>query len=133
MLARVCQEKKTEPIILKSIFDWIICGFFKNPDEVNTNLNITHIYRVNTNILENYKDDNKMFQNILLNKLTEVEECHKTNILYDFEKSLEFGKANKRYKVKLPFNAEYDFLPDNFNVAKNRPLAKAKAAKKVKT
>ena len=133
MLARVCQEKKTEPIILKSIFDWIICGFFKNPDEVNTNLNITHIYRVNTNILENYKDDNKMFQNILLNKLTEVEECHKTNILYDFEKSLEFDKANKRYKVKLPFNAEYDFLPDNFNVAKNRPLAEAKAVKKVKT
>ena len=74
-----------------------------------------------------------MFQNILLNKLTEVEECHKTNILYDFEKSLEFDKANKRYKVKLPFNAEYDFLPDNFNVVKNRPLAKAKAVKKVKT
>ena len=39
--------KKTEPITLKSIFDWIIWGFFKNPDEINTNLNITHIYRVN--------------------------------------------------------------------------------------
>ena len=63
-----------------------------------------------------------MFQNILLNKRTEVEECHKTDILYDFEKSIEFDKANRRYKVKLPFNAEYDFLPDNFNVAKNRPL-----------
>ena len=25
-----------------------------------------------------------------------------------------------RYEVKLPFNAVYDFLPDNFNVAKNR-------------
>ena len=49
--------KKTEPITLKSIFDWIFCGFFKNPDEINTNLNITHIYRVNTNILENYKGD----------------------------------------------------------------------------
>ena len=31
-------------------------------------------------------------------------------------------KQIKRYKVKWPFNAEYDFLPDNFNVAKNRPL-----------
>ena len=27
-----------------------------------------------------------------------------------------------RYEVKLPFNAVYDFLPDNFNVAKNRLL-----------
>ena len=31
-------------------------------------------------------------------------------------------EESKRYKVKLPFNAEYDFLPDNFNVAKNRLL-----------
>ena len=63
-----------------------------------------------------------MFQNILLNKRTEVEECHETDVLNYFEKSLEFGEANKRYKVKLYFNAEYDFLPDNFNVAKNRLL-----------
>ena len=63
-----------------------------------------------------------MFQNILLNKRTEVEECHETDVLNYFEKSLEFGEANKRYKVKLHFSAEYDFLPDNFNVAKNRLL-----------
>ena len=33
-----------------------------------------------------------------------------------------FVEGNKRYKVKLPLNAEYDFLPGNFNVAKNRLL-----------
>ena len=63
-----------------------------------------------------------MFQNILLNKCTEVEECHKTDVLNDFEKSLEFDEENKRCKVKLPFNAEYYFVPENFNVAKNRLL-----------
>ena len=68
-----------------------------------------------------------------MNKRTEVEACHKTDILYDFEKSVEFDEANKRCKVKLPFNGQYDFLPDNFNLAKNGPLAKAKAVKKVKT
>ena len=46
--------KQSQPIALKSIFDWIICGYFKNPDEVNTNLNITHMYLVNTDVLENY-------------------------------------------------------------------------------
>ena len=35
-----------------------------------------------------------------------------------FEKLLELDEGNKRYKVKLPFNAEYDFLPDNFNEPK---------------
>ena len=44
--------KQSEPIALKSVFGWIICGYFKNPDEVNANLNITHMYRVNTNVLE---------------------------------------------------------------------------------
>ena len=37
-----------------------------------------------------------MFQNILLNKRTEAEECHKTDVLYDFEKSIEFDKANQK-------------------------------------
>ena len=36
--------KQSEPIALKSIFGWIICGYFKN-------INITHMYRVNTNVL----------------------------------------------------------------------------------
>ena len=80
------------------------------------------MYRANADVLENYKEDTEMFQNILLNKCTEVEECHKTDVFNDFEKSLEFDKENKRYKVELPFNAEYDFLPDNFNVVKNRRL-----------
>ena len=112
--------KQSEPIALKSTFGWIICRYFKNPDKVNTNLNITHMYRVNTNVLENYKDDTEMFQNILSNKCTEVEECHKTDVLNDFEKLLGFDEGNRRYKVKLLFNAEYDFLPDNFKVVKNK-------------
>ena len=73
------REKQSEPIALKSIFGWKICGYFKNPDEVNTNLNITHMYRVNANVLENYKDDIEMFQNILSNKCTEIEDCQKTD------------------------------------------------------
>ena len=77
---------------------------------------------VNANVLEDYKDDTETFQNILWNKCTDVEECHKTDILNDFEKLLEFDKGIKRYKVKLPFNAKYDFLADNFDVAKNRLL-----------
>ena len=77
------------------------------------------MYRVNTNVLVNYKDNTEMFQNILSKKCTEVEECHKADVLNDFQKSLEFEKGNKRYKVKLSFNAEHDFLADNFNVAKN--------------
>ena len=72
--------KQSEPIALKSIFGWIICGYFKN-------INITNMYRVNTNVLNNYQDGIKMFQNILSNKCTEVEEFHKTNVLTDFEKS----------------------------------------------
>ena len=78
--------------------------------------------RVNTDVLENYKEDTEMFQNILLNNSTEVKECHKTDALNNFEKSLELDEESKRYKVKFPFNAEYDFLPDNFNVAKKRLL-----------
>ena len=54
--------KQSEPIALKSIFGWIICGYFKNPDDANTNLNITRMYRVNTNVLENYKDDTESFK-----------------------------------------------------------------------
>ena len=127
------REKQSEPIALKSIFGWIICGYFRNPDEVNTNLNITHMYRVNTDVLENYKEDTEMLQTILLNKYTEVEECHKTDVLSNFEKSLEFDEENKRYKVKLPFNAEYDFLPDNVNVAKNSLLNLKQKLLKMKT
>ena len=44
--------------------------------------------RVNTDVLENYKEDTEMFQNILLNNSTEVKECHKTDALNNFEKSL---------------------------------------------
>ena len=66
------------------------------------------MYRVNTDVLENHKEDTEMFQNILLNKCIEVEECHKTDVLNNFGKSLEFDEENKRYKVKLPLDAEYD-------------------------
>ena len=40
--------------------------------------------RVNTDVLEIYKDDTGMFQNLLSNKCTEVEVCHKTDVLNDF-------------------------------------------------
>ena len=42
------------------------------------------MYQLNTNVLENYKDGTEMFQNILSNKCTEVEDFHKTDVLNDF-------------------------------------------------
>ena len=74
--------------------------------------------RVNTDVLENYKDDTDMFQNLLSNKCTEVEVCHKTDVLNDFEKSLEFDESNKDTKL----NYLLMLNPDNFNVGKNRLL-----------
>ena len=47
-----------------------------------------------------------MFQNILLNKCSEVEECHKTDVLNDFEKSLSLTKKikDKRLNYLLMLN-----------------------------
>ena len=52
--------------------------------------------------------------------------------LNEFRNSLKFGKLNKRYTCKLPFNDECEFLPDNFSTAKSRLLSLQKTLLKDK-
>ena len=56
--------KANEPIAIKSTLGWVICGTFENSNGVLTNLNVTHMYRIDqTEISEvkTYETDNSLF------------------------------------------------------------------------
>ena len=114
--------KTNEPIAIKSIPGWIICGTFENLNELSTNLGVTHMYRVNQlESRENNLYDFNETKNALFNDFSyeKKETNYESN---EFKNSLKFDELNKRYTCKLPFKDEIEDVPDNFHVSKNRLL-----------
>ena len=103
--------KDNDPIAVNSHFDWIICGHYEN-SIVSTNLNSVHIFRANTEDLNDY-DFKKLFNS----------ENHGANdviddVYFSFKNKLNFN--GNRYETKLPFKEHSDIMPNNYHQAQCR-------------
>lgn len=118
----IIKGKMNEPIAVKSILGWILCGYYEYANESATNLTVTHMYRVKLNNNEIIEETVKtQTKNFLSDEFSISGSIHDDLTFKKFEESLRFNEVNKRYVVKLPFKEENKFLlPDNYYVAKNR-------------
>ena len=121
MNGEVKKGNENEPLAIKSIFGWVLCGVIENEQIVNTYMNSTHMLRVNTESIITYCKENS--NDASFNKLFYSENIDKNcdindDVFSNFKKNLSL--VNNRYISKLPFKEYCESLPDNYYLAMNR-------------
>ena len=116
----IIRGEPNEPIVLNSIFGWILCGTFVEATQAN--FNVTHLFRVDTlpNKTGGITKEGNLFEfDITYDTRVQMfpNEDHK-HIFEDFENNIQF--KNNRYITKLPIRKTDDILPDNYILANNR-------------
>ena len=109
------------PVALESIFGWILCGpvskGYKNLRDVNTNLTSTLTMKIDSERICN--EDQELREQ--LEKFWEVDSLGLSDegTVYDqFKNDIYFD--GERYTTKLPFKKHHEYLPDNYQLSKNR-------------
>ena len=101
-------------------FGWIICGHYEN-SIVSTNLNSVHMFRANTEDLNDYDFKKENIFNDF-KKLFNLENHGANDVIDDvyfsFKNKLNFN--GNRYETKLPFKEHSDIMPDNYHLAQCR-------------
>ena len=119
----IIREKNNEPIVLGSIFGWVLSGNFLDISRVHWNIT-THIFRIDTVSKEfiETKDLNNPFEFDLYNIIDGREELYiideNQHVLKTFQNTIKF--ENNRYIAKIPIKKVNDLIPDNYTVAKKR-------------